>query len=69
MFQNSECVLYFRIDRLQVVKIADFGLSKDIYTKDYYRIEDSKHPLPVKWLSIESLTDGIYTTKSDVVSF
>ena len=56
------------IDGVHTVKIADFGLSRDIYTKDYYHIEDTKRPLPVKWMAIEALTDATFTTKSDVVS-
>ena len=50
-----------------VTKIADFGLSRDIYVSDYYKLD---HPalLPVKWLAPEALFDKCYTTKSDVVS-
>ena len=49
------------------VKVADFGLSRDIYAVDYYRLEHST-PLPVKWLAPESIFDRIFTVKSDVVS-
>ena len=59
----------FRINRELVVKIADFGLSRDIYEKDYYSDHMSRmRPLPVKWMAIECLKKGEYTTKSDVVS-
>ena len=52
-----------------MVKIADFGLSHDIYEDDYYRTdENSNKPLPVKWMALESLNSGKYTTESDVVS-
>ncbi len=50
------------------MKIADFGLSRDVYRTDYYRVEDKKRPLPVKWMAPESLTEGVFSTKSDVVS-
>ena len=60
--------MYFRINKSLIVKIADFGLSRDIYKSDYYRVEDKKRPLPVKWMAIESLTEGVFSTKSDVVS-
>lgn len=51
-----------------MVKIADFGLSRDIYNKDYYKLtEDKGIALPVKWLSLESLQCGVFDTKSDVV--
>ena len=53
-------------DRL--IKIADFGLARDIYEKDYYRTEDSSRPLPVKWMALESLEASTFDTRSDVVS-
>jgi len=48
------------------VCVADFGLSKKIYSGDYYR-QGRIAKMPVKWISIESLADRVYTTKSDVV--
>ncbi|XP_071126132.1 hepatocyte growth factor receptor-like [Mytilus edulis] len=50
------------------VKVADFGLARDIYTKNYYS-SDNKKMLPVKWMAPESLENGTYSTKSDVWSF
>lgn len=50
------------------MKIADFGLSHDVYKDEYYRLnEGSSKPLPVKWMALESLTAGYFTTQSDVV--
>ena len=52
-----------------IVKVADFGLSRDIYVSDYYRLDCSKStPLPVKWLAPEAIFDRVFTTKSDIVS-
>lgn len=48
------------------VCVADFGLSKKIYSGDYYR-QGSASKLPVKWLALESLADNVYTAYSDVV--
>ena len=50
------------------VKVADFGLSRDVYSNDYYRMQDRSKPLPVKWMAIESLIGGRYSAESDVVS-
>ncbi|XP_028677298.1 tyrosine-protein kinase receptor TYRO3 isoform X1 [Erpetoichthys calabaricus] len=50
------------------VCVADFGLSKKIYSGDYYR-QGSASKLPVKWIALESLADNIYTTQSDVWAF
>ena len=60
---------YFRLDDQFVVKIADFGLSRDVYKTDYYRVEDRHRPLPVRWMAVESLTSGVFSVKSDVVGF
>ncbi|KAJ9594151.1 hypothetical protein L9F63_014407, partial [Diploptera punctata] len=50
------------------VKIGDFGMTRDIYETDYYR-NGSKGLLPVRWMSPESLADGVFTSQSDVWSF
>ena len=47
--------------------VADFGLSKDVYSSDYYRLTHAA-PLPVKWMAPESLNDGVFSEKTDVVS-
>nr|WOX59906.1 receptor tyrosine kinase PVR1 [Gecarcinus lateralis] len=51
-----------------VVKISDFGLAKDIYKNDNYK-KKSGGPVPVKWLAVECLRDGVFSTQSDVWSF
>lgn len=40
------------------VKVGDFGMTRDIYETDYYR-KGSKGLLPVRWMSPESLKDGV----------
>ncbi|KAF7989871.1 hypothetical protein HCN44_008545 [Aphidius gifuensis] len=52
----------------RVVKIGDFGLARDIYKNDYYR-KEGEGLLPVRWMSPESLIDGVFTTQSDVWAF
>ncbi|XP_066597332.1 tyrosine-protein kinase transmembrane receptor Ror-like isoform X2 [Prorops nasuta] len=51
-----------------VVKIADFGMSRDIYTCDYYKVGGSRL-LPVRWMSPESVMYGRFTLESDIWSF
>ncbi|XP_054307795.1 tyrosine-protein kinase receptor TYRO3 isoform X4 [Pongo pygmaeus] len=50
------------------VCVADFGLSRKIYSGDYYR-QGCASKLPVKWLALESLADNLYTVQSDVWAF
>ncbi|TNM93427.1 hypothetical protein fugu_001603 [Takifugu bimaculatus] len=50
------------------VCVADFGLSKKIYSSNYYR-QHAVVRVPIKWMAMESLSESIYTTKSDVWSF
>ena len=65
--------LHGRIDMNGVIKVADFGLSEDIYARNYFkqahRLEDGEAPvkLPVKWMALESLNDGVFSQKTDVV--
>lgn len=51
------------------VKVADFGLSRDIYEREYYSSDNRKTKLPVKWMALESLEKGIYNPKTDVVRY
>ncbi|KAG7462710.1 hypothetical protein MATL_G00187710 [Megalops atlanticus] len=50
------------------VCVADFGLSKKIYSGDYYR-QGRIARMPVKWIAVESLADRVFTVKSDVWAF
>eukprot|EP00731_Ephydatia_muelleri_P015946 Em0009g370a len=60
------------IDGNNVIKVADFGLSEDIYAKNYYRqsdTEECKVKLPIRWMAPESFHDGIFSEKTDVWSY
>jgi len=50
------------------VKIGDFGLTRKTYSKDYYRMKNAA-PLPIRWMAIESLYDGVFTCETDLWSF
>uniref|UniRef100_A0A1X7UA46 Receptor protein-tyrosine kinase n=1 Tax=Amphimedon queenslandica TaxID=400682 RepID=A0A1X7UA46_AMPQE len=64
------------IDDDGIIKVADFGLSEDIYSQNYFRqLEGSKDSssspvkLPLKWMALESIHDGLFSEKSDVWSY
>ena len=55
-----------------VIKVADFGLTEDMYGTRYYRQEKSKEGaeerVPIRWMAPESIENSIYDEKTDVVS-
>lgn len=51
-----------------VLKISDFGLSRDVHYNDYYRKKGNGR-LPIKWMALEALDSHVYTVYSDVWSF
>ncbi len=60
----------YRMDADFRIKVADFGLSQKLYSKNYFkqRKDEGDMKLPFKWMAIESLCDGVFSEKSDVVS-
>ena len=55
-----------------MIKITDFGLSEDVFERNYFRQDSSNGEvvkLPIKWMAPESLSDGHFSEKSDVVCF
>ncbi|XP_007550927.1 inactive tyrosine-protein kinase transmembrane receptor ROR1 [Poecilia formosa] len=50
------------------VKISDLGLSREIYSSDYYCIRP-KTLLPIRWMPPEAIAYGKFTTDSDIWSF
>ena len=51
-----------------VVKISDFGLSRDIYAADYFRMQ-TKSLVPLRWMPPESIFFGKFSGESDVWSY
>uniref|UniRef100_A0A8C6UVW2 receptor protein-tyrosine kinase n=1 Tax=Neogobius melanostomus TaxID=47308 RepID=A0A8C6UVW2_9GOBI len=51
-----------------LIKIADFGMSRNLYAGDYYRIQ-GRAVLPIRWMAWECILMGKFTTASDVWAF
>ncbi|XP_067370187.1 discoidin domain-containing receptor 2 isoform X1 [Channa argus] len=56
------------VGKKYTIKIADFGMSRNLYSGDYYRIQ-GRAVLPIRWMSWESILLGKFTTASDVWAF
>ncbi|XP_035687859.1 fibroblast growth factor receptor 3-like [Branchiostoma floridae] len=67
------------LDHKMQVKVADFGLCRDVHEKGYYRIQNWEKchgylpslqvKLPYKWMAPESHEEYIFDTKTDVWSY
>jgi len=51
-----------------MVKIADFGMSRNIYHSDYYRV-GGEAMLPIRWMPPEAILYGKFTVAADVYSY
>ena len=64
--------MVYRLDRSGIVKVADFGLAEDMYASNYYRqgksSDDVETKVPIRWMPLESIEEGLFNEKSDVVS-
>ena len=69
LFYHFFSSFFFRIDAHFVIKVADFGLSESLNTsKEYFRQDqDCAIKLPIKWMAPESMNDGKFSEKSDMV--
>ncbi|PIK62648.1 hypothetical protein BSL78_00440 [Apostichopus japonicus] len=49
------------------VMISDFGMTRALYDSNYYRL-NKQGRLPVRWMAPESVSEGLFTTMSDIWS-
>ena len=80
LYRRFSCLLaltfFCRVSDYFVVKISDFGLSRDIYDSGMYTCNEDEEEfditqkrLPWKWLAPECLKHGTFSHKSDVVGW
>lgn len=59
------------LDQNLTLKISDFGLSgsskKSSKPRNYHRMDEGR--LPMRWMALESLEEGAYSSASDVWGF
>ncbi|KAK8396491.1 hypothetical protein O3P69_005498 [Scylla paramamosain] len=57
------------VGRGLTVKISDLAMSRALYSADYYRLNEGRTLLPVRWMAWESILQGRFSSKSDVWAF
>ena len=63
--------LFLRTHRIaadDTIKVADFGLAEDVYTRKYFKSSNSEK-MPIKWMAPESLKLCVFSEKTDIVRF
>ncbi|CAB1324103.1 unnamed protein product [Coregonus sp. 'balchen'] len=68
LISNATTVRNCLVGKNYTIKIADFGMSRNLYSGDYYRIQ-GRAVLPIRWMSWESILLGKFTTASDMWAF
>ncbi len=56
------------VDEYDSIKIADFGLARNIRT-DYYYVQQREGKMPLKWMSPEALSFNRISNESDIWSY
>ena len=57
------------LDSKDAPKVADFGLSKSLYSATYYTQTTANQQLPLRWLAPELFTDLRFSERTDVYAF
>ena len=64
-------ILCYRIDQEGVIKVADFGLTEDMYARNYFKRcsheTGREEKVPIRWMAPESIENGVYNESTDVV--
>ncbi|NWW76349.1 DDR1 protein, partial [Climacteris rufus] len=50
------------------IKVADFGMSRNLYAADYYRVR-GRALLPIRWMAWECILMGTFSPASDAWAF
>ena len=67
-YVSTEASIKFsRLDEILLVKISDFSFTRQVTENGYYVASDDRRALPLRWMSIESIENKLYSSQSDVV--
>lgn len=58
---------YFRLDGRLLVKISDFSFTRQLTENGYCEASKDALALPLRWMSIEAIENGLLSSQSDVV--
>ena len=58
--------MLYSVDDSLTLRLGDSALASTLFPLDYHSFHSAAR-LPVKWMSMEALDNGIYSTQSDVV--
>ena len=54
-----------------MIKVADFGMTEDMYARNYFRRDrsegESEEKVPIRWMAPESIENDTYNESTDVV--
>ena len=66
---RSTVFQWCRLDCDGNIKVGDFGLAEDVYSVGFFKQNNKGNiKLPYKWMALESLTDSMFSEKTDVVN-
>ena len=60
--------LFSRLDKGFQVKVADFGLAQYLDDDNQYKVRTDRKALPLRWMSVEAITQKVFSIQSDIVS-
>ena len=54
-----------------MIKVADFGLTEDMYVRNYFCRDKSEggseEKVPIRWMAPESIESDVYNERTDVI--
>lgn len=68
LIELGETCLLYRVNSRGVVKVADFGLTRELIARNRHRDPERGLAIIMRWMAVEVLEANTFSTMSDVVS-